>query len=90
MHQNDIDPAREQRCIDGKPLEQVFRCDGRAQQRRAIDAGASQDVACAFRQAPDLQDQRRRAVGIFIAAEAKAIQVRQRVAVADQCKLAAR
>ncbi len=54
--------------------------------RRAVDAGALQLDNGAIRQAFDLQDQRRRTVRIFIAAEREAIERRQVFGVAHQRK----
>src|ERR1700681_4999292 len=69
MDQHDIDAARKQRRVDGKPFEQVRRPDGGLQHRDAIDAGPAQFEHGTLRQAFDLQDRRRRAMGRFAAAE---------------------
>ena len=52
----------------------------------AVDAGALQLDHGAIRQAFDLQDQRRRTIRIFIAAEREAIERRQVLRIADQRK----
>ena len=84
MDQHDIDAARKQRGVDGKPLEQIVRLDHRLQQRGTVDAGTAQLISRALRQAFDLQDQRGRAVRIFVAAERKVIQRPKRLRVSDQ------
>ena len=58
--------------------------------RRAVDAGAAQLERGALRQAFDLQDQRRRTIRIFIAAEREAIERRKVLGIADQRKTADR
>ena len=73
--QHDVDAARKQRGVDGETLEQILGLDLRPQHDGAVDARTAQFVRAALRQAFDLQNQRRRTIGIFGGAERKAFEI---------------
>src|SRR2546426_4797977 len=90
VHQHDIDTARKQRSVNRKPLEQIFWLDRGLQRSRAVDARTLQFENRTVRQTFDLQDQRRRTIGILVAAEGKTIERRKILRVSDQRKAADR
>ena len=69
MDQHNINAARKQSGIDSEPLEQIRGLDRPLQDSRAVDTGTLQFERRPLRQALNLQDQGRRAVGVIAGAK---------------------